>query len=309
MQELSLNTANSHDVILDIIYRIRIRDVMTPDPCTVSPDATIADAKKLMKEKGLTGLPVVKNRKLSGIISIHDILVCLDTGNLTDLVSRYMSKNLTVLEEDMPVSFALSYFEKFNFRRFPVIGRNRELTGIVTSRDINVTLLNEINRELKKIDSLRHREETDLIKGKYYRQFTTRKYDFENAGKTSIAIKKYLQEAGTPQAVIKRVSIAVYELEINQVVHSNGGTIELFMEKDVIIIRASDTGPGITELDRALEEGYSTASEWIRSQGFGAGMGLPNVKKVSDDFQISSGSGRGTEVTIKIFTGNKNEAN
>ncbi len=308
MQELSLNPAdNTHDVILDIIFRIKIKDVMTKNPRSVEPDVPMLEAKKIMKENGVTGLPVVKNRRLLGIISIHDILECLETGDLSGAVKNYMSKNLTVLEEDMPVSFALSYFEKYKFRRFPVLNKEKELSGMITSRDINVTLLNEINRELKNIDSRTNTEENDRAGGKYFRQFTIRKFDFENAGKTSIAIKKFLKEIGLPQNIIRRVTVAVYELEINQVVHSHGGTIQLLIEGDEITIRASDSGPGITELDKALEEGYSTASEWVRSQGFGAGMGLPNVKKVSDDFQIASGSGRGTEVTIKIFSGKKNE--
>lgn len=307
MQELSLNATNSHDVILDIIYKIKIKDLMTKNPYTISPEATMNEAKKIMKENGITGLPVVREKRIMGIISINDILKCLDDGNMARLVKDYMSKKLIVLEEEMPVSFALSYFEKYNFRRFPVLNKKKELSGMVTSRDINVTLLNEINRELKEIDNKKDTEKKDSVTGKYFRQFTIRKFDFENAGKTSIAIKKFLKETGVPQNIIKRVSIAVYELEINQVVHSLGGTIQLSVDGDVIAIKATDTGPGIEELDKALTEGFSTASEWIRSQGFGAGMGLPNIKKVSDDFQITSSLDKGTEVTIKIYMGKKDE--
>ena len=307
MQELSLNAANSHDVILDIIYRIKIKDVMTKNLFTVSPEATMDEARKIMKEKGITGLPVVRNKRILGIISINDILKWLDDGKMSSHVKDYMSTKLIVLEEEMPVSFVLSYFEKYKFRRFPVLNKQKEVAGMVTSRDINVTLLNEINKELKEIDNKKDSEKKDNIAGKYFRQFTIRKFDFENAGKASIAIKKFLKELGAPQNVIKRVSIAVYELEINQVVHSNGGTIQLSIDGDIITIKSTDTGPGIEELDKALTEGFSTASEWIRSQGFGAGMGLPNVKKVSDDFQITSSLEKGTEVTTKIYMGKKDE--
>ncbi len=310
MENLSLNSAaNPHNVILDIIYRIKIREVMSKNIYIISPDSPISDAKKMMKDNGVSGLPVVKKRKLCGIISIYDIVECLEKGSVNDPVKKHMTKNIIILEEDMPLSFALNYFEKYKFRRFPVLNKTKELSGIITSRDINVSLLNEINMELKRLDKPRNTEETDSVKGKYFKQFSTRKYDFENAGKTSITIKNFLKEIGIPQDIIRRISIAVYELEINQVVHSDGGTIQLFIEGDEITIKASDTGPGITELDRALEEGYSTASEWIRSQGFGAGMGLPNIKKVSDDFQISSDIEKGTEVIIKIFSGKKNETN
>ncbi|MCL2705629.1 MAG: CBS domain-containing protein [Spirochaetaceae bacterium] len=306
MQELSLNTNDSHDVILDIIRRIKIKDVMTDNPYTISPEAPMNEAKKVMKEHGITGLPVVREKRIMGIISINDILNCLDDGNMARPVKDYMSKQLIVLEEGMPVSFVLTYFEKYKFRRFPVLNKNKELSGMITSRDINVTLLNEINKELKERDSKKDAE-ISCVDGICFREFTVRKFDFENAGKASFAIKKYLKEIGVSQAVVRRVSIAVYELEINQVIHSNGGTIQLSVDKDSITIKSADKGPGIEEITKALTEGYSTASEWIRSQGFGAGMGLPNVKKVSDDFQITSSHEKGTEVIIKIYIGEKNE--
>ena len=246
MHKLNLNPENSHDVILDIIYRIKIRDIMTSDLFTVSPDSTMADAKKIMKDKKVTGLPVAREKRLLGIVSIHDILICLDNEDLSANVKNYMSKNLIVLEEDMPLSFALSYFEKYKYHRFPVLDRQKMLSGMVTGRDINVTLLNEINRALKKIDSHNQTEESDIARGKYFRQFRTRKYDFENAGKTSIAIKKLLREIGFPGEIVRRVSIAVYELEINQVVHSDGGIIRLYIEGNEITIEAKDSGPGIS---------------------------------------------------------------
>ncbi len=308
MPELSLNTSNSHDVILDIIYRIKIRDVMTKNPNTIRPDDTVLNAKKLLKKHGISGMPVVKDRQLKGIISTHDIFECYETGSMDDPVSDFMSRDIIILEEDMPISFALTYFNKYRYRRFPVLNKNREISGIITSRDINVYLLNEINSELQKIESKKQKESEKISKGSFIKQFNIRKFDFENAGKVSFSIKKTLKEKNIPQPVIRRVSIAVYELEINQVVHSNGGYIIFIVNEDEITIKAIDTGPGIEDLDQALEEGYSTASEWIRGQGFGAGMGLPNVKRVSDNFQITSSPEKGTEVIINIKTGNKDES-
>ncbi len=307
MPELSLNTTNSHDVILDIIYRIKIRDIMSKNPRTVAPDDTVMTAKIKMKKYGISGMPVVKERQLKGIISTHDIFECYDRGSMNDPVSSYMTRNIIILEEDMPISFALNYFNKYKYRRFPVLNRHKEIAGIITSRDINVFLLNEINSELQKIDQKKQKESEKISKGEFYKQFNIRKFDFENAGKVSFSIKKTLKEKNIPQSVIRRVSIAVYELEINQVVHSNGGYIVFAMDENEITIKAIDKGPGIENLDQALEEGYSTASEWIRSQGFGAGMGLPNVKRVSDNFQITSEPEKGTEVIINIKTGNKDE--
>ncbi len=308
MTELSINTSNSHDVILDIIYRIKIKAVMSKNPTTVSPDNSVNEAKILMKEKGISGMPVVNDRQLMGIISTHDIFECYEKGSIEDKVRMFMTRNIVVLEEDMPISFALSYFQKYRYRRFPVINKNRELSGIITSRDINVFLLNEINSELQKIDRIKQKDSEQTVKGKFYKQFQIRRYDFENAGKVSFSIKKILKEKNISPAIIRRVSIAVYELEMNQVVHSDGGLIVFVIDENEITIKAVDNGPGIEDLDQALEEGYSTASEWIRSQGFGAGMGLPNVKRVSDNFQIASGRETGTEVIINIKTGKTDES-
>lgn len=304
MKEISFNP---NDPVFDIIFRIKVRDAMTEKPFTISSDATMEDAKNIMKEKNITGLPVVKDRHLKGILTIQDIIKCFETGNLSDPVKNYMTRDLIVFKEDMPVSFAISHFEKYKFRRFPVLNKGNELSGIISSRDISIILLNEITEELRKIDSSKNTEETDIAKGKYFRQFSIRKYDFENAGKVSISIKKLLKEIGIEPSTIRRVAIAVYELEINQIVHSDGGTMQLSIHGNEIAIKATDTGPGIPDLDKVLTEGYSTASEWVRSQGFGAGMGLPNVKKVSDDFQISSDEKKGTEILIKIFTKEKGD--
>ena len=307
MPELSINTSNSHDVILDIIYRVKIRDIMSKKPNTVSPDDTVLTAKKMLKKHGISGMPVVRDRQLKGIISTHDIFECYEKGSMEDPVSKFMTKNIIILEEDMPISFALNYFNKYKYRRFPVLNKHKEISGIVTSRDINVFLLNEINSELQKIESKSQKDSEKISKGKFYKQFNIRRFDFENAGKVSFSIKKTLKEKHIPQPVIRRVSIAVYELEINQVVHSHGGYIVFIVDENEITIKAIDKGPGIDDLDQALEEGFSTASEWIRSQGFGAGMGLPNVKRVSDNFQITSTPEKGTEVIINIKTGNNDE--
>ncbi|MCL2211316.1 MAG: ATP-binding protein, partial [Treponema sp.] len=132
-------------------------------------------------------------------------------------------------------------------------------------------------------------------------EFATTKLDFEKAGRASTEIKKALKSLNIDTQIIRRVAVASYELEINQVVHSHGGTISCSIQPDKVIIVAADTGPGIENLTLALQEGYSTASEMVRSFGFGAGMGLANTKRVSDEFTINSKLGEGTTVRSVIF--------
>jgi CBS domain-containing protein len=300
---------DSHEVILESIYTVRVKEAMNPNPMRISPDDTMRDAKVLMKENGLTGVPVVDGNRLAGILSVYDIMACYDNGSLDDKVSKYMSRDVILLEEEMPISFAINYFNKFKFRRFPVINKNKELTGMITARDLTAAMLKNISEQLQKYDKLNMRlsDPADIRPDTViYRQFIVHKYDFENAGKVTSEIKKILKERGIKQSIIRRVSIAAYELEINLVVHSDGGVLIFQLLPDAIMIKTQDRGPGIPDLEKALTDGFSTASEWIRSQGFGAGMGLPNVKRVSNDFQISSDV-TGTEVKLTINLGNEED--
>ena len=124
--------------------------------------------------------------------------------------------------------------------------------------------------------------------------------DFTSAGQASVQVKKNLRQLGVDSEVIRRVSIAMYEGEINMVIHAGGGTALVKVFQDYIEIILEDHGPGIKDLDLAMQEGYSTASDTIRSLGFGAGMGLPNMKKYTDSMDIRSTVGVGTTITMKV---------
>jgi len=114
-------------------------------------------------------------------------------------------------------------------------------------------------------------------------------------------MKKTLQRLGIPADVIKRTAVAMYEAEINMVVHAGGGEADIAIELGSITIVMSDHGPGIPDIELAMKDGYSTAPEIVRELGFGAGMGLPNMKRNSDELSIDSVPGKGTTVTMKIL--------
>ena len=124
--------------------------------------------------------------------------------------------------------------------------------------------------------------------------------DLIEAGEASSKMKLTLKKLGLPQDVIRRASICMYEGEINMVIHADGGQAEVEVDADQIVIRMEDTGPGIPDVDRAMEEGFSTAGDVARDLGFGAGMGLPNMKRCSDDMTIDTQVGVGTTVTMQI---------
>lgn len=129
--------------------------------------------------------------------------------------------------------------------------------------------------------------------------YTVSSTDFLAAGEASSAVKKVLRKLGVSPDVIRKVSISMYEAEINMVIHANGGNITVSISPELIHVVLADNGPGIADIDLAMKEGYSTAPQNVREMGFGAGMGLPNIKKYADRMNITSELGKGT--TVEIF--------
>ena len=125
--------------------------------------------------------------------------------------------------------------------------------------------------------------------------------DFTSAGQASVQVKKNLRQLGFDAEIIRRVSIAMYEGEINMVIHAGGGVAEVVVSEEYIEIILEDNGPGIKDIDQAMQAGYSTATEQIRSLGFGAGMGLPNMKKNTDTMEITTKVGVGTRIVMRVI--------
>lgn len=137
-------------------------------------------------------------------------------------------------------------------------------------------------------------------------RFSVAAQDFAAAGEASSKIRRILQQIGVRPEVIRRTSVATYEAEMNVVIHADGGEITLEAEPGFIIVTVADRGPGIEDVTRAMQPGYSTASEQIREMGFGAGMGLSNMERCSDEMSIDTEIGRGT--TVKMCFNNSPES-
>ena len=122
--------------------------------------------------------------------------------------------------------------------------------------------------------------------------------DMTAAGDVSARIKRQMKQLGVPSAIMRRVSVCTYEAEINLVIHSMGGGIDFEITDENIIVHVYDVGPGIPDIEKAMTEGYSTATHEVRNMGFGAGMGLPNMKRNADGFKIESEVGKGTDIVM-----------
>ena len=307
LNDIPISSVDSPSVVLELIHQLKIKDVMTTAVLSGNKKQTMRHIQALLRENKVAGIPIVEDNKLIGLVSTEDIINALDNGYINSLVEEKMTKDIIHLQDDMPLSFAISYINKYRYGRFPVLNKNSELVGILTSSDVIRSLLIEMNREVLRLEKL-HKDSVEAAYSIFSEmEFTTTHYNFETAGRASTEIKKALKQRNFDPKLIRRVAIACYELEINQVVHSNGGAMRCSIYPDKVIVVAADTGPGIEDVNLALKEGYSTANEYIRSLGFGAGMGLANTKRVSDEFTINSQPGKGTTVRSVVFVNSEKD--
>ena len=292
-------------IIMEMLQRFKVRDVMKRQVIAIPRAATLRQAQALMRENRISGLPVSENGRLYGIISVNDIIKGLDGGWMEDTCEKHMATNLVVMEAGMPLAFALRYFNNYTYGRFPVLDSTRTLVGVISQRDVMRALLYELSVEIRKLErksrSASPGESGDDGEQRYFRrEWAVVRNDLQRAGHAANDIKSLLRERKIDRTVVRRVAVAAYELEINICIHSHGGVLVLLLADDKVTIAAKDRGPGIKDIEWACRDGTSTANDWIRSLGFGAGMGLSNSKRVADRFDIQSEPGKYTKVTCEF---------
>lgn len=302
MTTVPIDTQSSPGVVMELLYSLKVKDAMTSSVITASTTSRLRHVQDLMREHAITAVPILEGERLLGIVSIGDIIQALDSGTMERPAAEVMTNSVVTLDEDMPLSFAVTYFDRYKYGRFPVLAVSGKLSGIITASDVLRRLLIALNEEISRMEQriAGRQPPSEGPLPSMELSFGSAPLDFAKAGSISARFKKALTEKDCPPAIARRVAVASYELELNQVIHSSGGIMRMRVFEDTIEILAQDEGPGIPDLDLALREGYSTANEWVRSLGFGAGMGLPNVKRVADDFSIESPPGKGTIVRALI---------
>lgn len=295
--------------IRELTYELNVSDAMTRDVHTIEPDETINELRIKMRDYKISGMPVCsKNNEIVGIISIEDLIRCLLVGEIDHKVEEKMSGNVRTVYSDEPLIYVVNKFEKYGFGRFPVIDREtKKLVGIITKGDIIKCLLKKLEIDYHEDEIQRYRashifddiisEESSLIL-----RYSVKGGDFRKAGESSSILKKNLQKLNLCPEVIRRVAIASYEAEMNIVIFTPGGEITVEIEKDKVRITAQDEGPGIPDIELAMHAGYSTAPDWVKELGFGAGMGLPNIKNCSDEMKIESKVGEGTNLEFIVYS-------
>jgi len=204
---------------------------------------------------------------------------------------------------------AIKKFEHYRYGRLPVTKntRSNEIVGILTMGDILNCLLENIQTiaekaEKKELDNDNLSTEMARQTTKKRMRFEVNKADFDNAGRVASIVRNYLQKLKIEKQILRKIAIVCYEVEMNISIHSLGGSITVETEPSEVIITAVDYGPGIPDIDEAMKPGFTTASEQIRALGFGAGMGLPNIKKCADYLELESSMETGTilKATIRL---------
>ncbi|OHD66413.1 MAG: hypothetical protein A2176_06695 [Spirochaetes bacterium RBG_13_51_14] len=300
-------TVSRFDKTLEILFELKVGDAMKKDVITISPDDTMAKLNEEMSTHRLSGLPVIAGESLVGIISISDLIAWLMEGGRDATIKERMVKNPQCLYTDQPLIHAIKRFDQLGYGRFPVLDReNGKLVGIITKGDIIMGTLQKLEKEYSEEEVRQYRashffqdinaEQVDLSL-----TFSIIGKNFDHAGAASTTMKKNLKRLGIQPDIIRRVAIASYEAEMNVVIYTDGGAMKFNVNNEKITILVEDRGPGIKSIEMAMQEGYTTAEPWVKEMGFGAGMGLPNIKKCSDVMDIKSTVGVGTTVNIEIL--------
>ncbi len=301
--DVTAGEARKTSVAQVLVYELRVRDAMSKSPVTAAPTDSLRTIQTLMKLRRISGVPITEGDVLLGIVSIEDIINALDRGYINDSAEKHMARNVVTLRDHFSLVRAVAEFDRHEFGRFPVLDGNDRLAGIITRGDITDCLMQHLERRaeeaLAQEAALRATRAADDAANHVVRAHV-RTGDYDSAGKVSQRMRQVLRERGIDPEIRRRAAVVAYEAETNIIIHSLGGEIIATINPDRVIIEAVDVGPGIEDVEQAMQEGWSTAGRLPRELGFGAGMGLPNIKRCSDSLTITSDSKQGTRLRAEI---------
>jgi CBS domain-containing protein/anti-sigma regulatory factor (Ser/Thr protein kinase) len=293
----------------ELAYDLKVSQVMTTDVKSLPPDAPVKEMVELFRQNRISGAPILVNGQLAGIVSMEDLIHALMNLDQQAPASQYMTpaQSIITIRDTDPVVEALELFTRTRLGRLPVMDQSGCLVGMITKGDITRGVLSALQKDYHAEELRRYRashlfEDINSDRTSLILRYTIQARDFTHSGDASSNIKRALLRLGANPQLARRCGIAVYEAEMNLVIHThNGGILRVQIEPNRILMRTTDDGPGIPNVELALQTGYSTASEEIRELGFGAGMGLANIKRCVDRMQIDSAPNRGTVLEMEIF--------
>jgi CBS domain-containing protein/anti-sigma regulatory factor (Ser/Thr protein kinase) len=291
--------------VQELIYELKVEQVMTRDPITCTPDQTIAELKEVLRLNHISGVPVVEKDALVGMISVENLIKALEQGESDHSIREKMTQRVQAVRADDSLAGAVSLFARFRYGRFPVVDADGRLVGMLTQGDIVRGLLKRLEELWQSEEIRRYRashifediesEQTTLIL-----RYQVKAQDFVRGGEASSKVKRALDRLGAHPQLLRRISVATYEAETNIMIHTHGGEIIVEAQPNEIKVVAVDSGPGIADVEQALQPGFSTAPDWIRELGFGAGMGLSNIRACTDAMSLTSTVGKGSRLEMRF---------
>lgn len=303
------DTANISDAsaaritrVEELAYELVISQVMTKNLITLNPNDSMLSALDKFRENRISGAPVIDSDRLAGILSTEDMIRCLRDGRIDRNVQDYMTSNVITVRDTDPVVEALKIFQKLRVGRLPVVNKEGKLSGLLTKGDISDGLLVALQKDYEAEEVIRYRashlfEDINSDRTSLILRYNVKKDDFQHGGAASNNIKKALMRLGATPQIARQCGIAAYEAEMNLIIHTlHGGVLKVEVETYKITMEAYDDGPGIEDIDKAMQPGFSTASEEVRSKGFGAGMGLVNIRSCVNEMSLISSKNRGTNL-------------
>ncbi len=310
MSEIELDLISHLSEYKRIFSFLTAEDIMKKELITLTPENYLSEARVIMRDKRISGIPIVdKEGKLVGLVSTERIIRALEEGIISNKIKEYMTPREKIVYFSPKDTFEkiVETFERYRYGRYPVIDEHNKLLGLITKHDILRAILKQFHSIYihdRRREEYLNREVSILASDKFIEDKASFRYDINTqsiseAGEGTALLKKVLEKRGYHRDFIRRVSIGTYEAEVNVVIHAGGkGLILAFFEEDGVVVFVRDWGPGIEDIDLAMKEGFSTAPDHIRELGFGAGMGLPNMRRAADRLVILSQSGKGTRVEM-----------
>lgn len=299
---------DAHEInrVEELSYDLKIHEVMTKNLHTARPEMSLSDMLEMLRMNRISGAPVVEDDKLVGVISIEDIVRAMQRNDLTETVGQYMTRELVTVASYDSIFKAMQTFAESHVGRLPVVNEENKLVGMITKGDITRGVLVALQRDYKEEEVRRYRAShlfEDIISDRttLVLRYNIKANDFTHGGNASSHIKRALLRLGADPQIARRCGIAVYEAETNLIIHTtHGGILKLEVEPHRITMSTTDDGPGIPNIDQVLQPGYTTATEQVREMGFGAGMGLVNIKRCVDSMDLESTVGKGTKLIMRI---------
>ncbi|MCK5198674.1 MAG: CBS domain-containing protein [Spirochaetales bacterium] len=300
-----MNQIRISQSVTERIYEIRVEKIMSTDIARVTPNTMMSELKDAIKENNYACIPVLNGEKLVGQISIAEYVDWLTSDRGDVPIEELMNTEYKSLHIEEPVITAIRELDLSGLRGLSVVEQSTEkflglicrctmMEGVLAELDIS----DKTEKTERKVDCFFNNIESDSAV--LTLNYNVEAKSLEYGGEVSSSIRADLYKLGLPGSIVRRAAIAAYEAEMNLLSYAGGGVFTLILKKDSLNMKIEDNGPGIPDIEKAMEPGYSTAPDWVRELGFGAGMGLQNIKNCSDKFRISSKVGEGTLLVIDI---------